>query len=835
MRTYNTLFDDFKTLQSFMKKQAIQDDSQLLVRIHTGMHTMDTIQPFLKELRSLLPSATILGSSNGAVIYNSKIVYGKCLISFTMIEGAKLQVQLFSTDGKAPEALANEVHHSDIIKHAQAAFIFMNNEYHEISRFIQACNEFASDVKFIGGVNSTIYDKQTDTSSGFIFDQDEVIAHGLVIGSITHPNLFTYSNAILGVEQIGQEYTISKTNGIYIEEINHQNASHWYQSMLEKESFQKDPSICKMFPFILPDQEDSIRLIAYDRKLDKIRWHDGVEELEKIRLGYCSPFVTIEECHDICHDLQNYAAESLFVYSCVTRNDIMNQCCSWELSPFSQTDISGALCGGEFCNVNNRNVYGNITCSIMSLGTNQDARLNIDKAALDKVSNLGFDNQHILTYLLKSASDDMYRTNASLTRQILEQNNQMMETLFIDQATNLPNITKYLYDLEHFNYNKMCIISTQNAGMLRSHYGDDLCTHEIFAKIQRCKEYLNDPELYFYLHNQDCIMICAIHNYSDDRFLQKMKSLFTFLGTIEAKDNNFYYVNEFAVVIHEDQLLEKAELTLSYIERSSQRFLLYYPNLGLEDKVEEELQCLAHIKYAILHDGVEPYFQPIYDNTLHTIQKYESLMRLRTRDGKILFPNQFMDTAKKFKLYEDISRQMIAKVMQLYQNSDDAVTINLSLQDIESDITKNLIYEHLRICQKPENIVFEIVESEEIHKDINFVQFIENIRKQGAKIAIDDFGTGYSNLLKLVKLNADFIKIDGEIIRNMLSDDTCRKILDTILFLSKKMQTELVAEYVETSEIQEEIEHMGIRYSQGYHFSRPRPYSAFYKPVKLGS
>lgn len=828
MDTINTLFSDLNSLNDLIQQEQLKDEENLLVRLHTSIHTMDSIKPLLHYLHEALPQAQIIGSSNGAVIYEGSILEEQCLISFTKVDGIQIEAKLFDTFQKQPNVLAQEVKETRIFQQSNVAFVFFSSTYQKVANFIKECSTFTANVKMIGGIacdtkNPTLRKE----IPGFVFHNETISANGLVIASLTHPELITYGNAICGVEQIGQTYTITKTNGLYIEEINHQDASTWYRSRLDEQAFAKDPEISKVFPIVLPNEEDTVRTIFYDDECQKIHTVDNADVPETIRLSFCSPHQTIHEAREIYEDLSEISAETIFVYSCLVRNEIMNRCCSWELSPLQSTNISGALCCGEICNINGHNVYANCTCSLLSMAMSNGKHLSIHREALDDVDDLGFDNQHILTYLLKSTSDDMYKTNTSLSKQIIEQNNQMLETLFNDSETGLSNLTKYLYDRNHMSFNKMCIINTQNAAMLRSHYGDDLCNSEMSNKVRRCKDFLNDSTLYFYQHNQDCFMICALDIYDDETFLIKMKELFNYLSKMEFKDAGFFYVNEFALVIHENELLEKAELTLSYIERSNQRFLLYYPNLGLESEVEAELECLANIKYAILHDGVEPYFQPIHDNQLHEILKYESLMRLRTRDGKILYPNHFLDIAKKFKLYADLSRQMIAKVMNLYKDSSDSVSINLSVQDIYSDETKALIYAQLQQTKTPQNIIFEIVESEEIHKDNILEEFIQKIRTYGAKVAIDDFGSGYSNLLKLVKLNADYIKIDGEIIRNMLQDDTCRKILDTILFLSKQTNTELIAEFVENDEIQKEIEHLGIRFSQGYHFSRPKPYDSF--------
>lgn len=824
METQSIIFSDFKALDAFARYHEIHDHESLLIRVHTCIHSYKSIQPFLEELRNMYPKAVIIGGNHVAVIAQGDILPNTCLLSFTKFEHSNLTAQLFDTHQKDGEVLAKEVQASSILKGAASAFLFFTRTYTNIAKFIEASNAFASDVKFCGGVTNNTCMKTEEDNTPFVIVNTQVYTNGLAICSVQNKDLHVYSNAIIGTEQIGQNFTITKCDGCYIEEINNKNASKWYRSYLNEEQFKKDPAISLEFPFILPERENSIRTILYDEEKDMLYWADQVELNEKIRLAYASPNVIIKECRQICEEIQSLPTETIFVYSCQTRNTILNHCCKWELSPFVNTNIAGALCEGEIINIDGNNEYSNCTCSLMCMSEHIDARVHLENGALDKVENLTYDNQHILTYLLKSTNDEMVRTNDSLNRQIDEQNSQILETLFIDAKTKLPNFTKFLYDHEVMVFNKLCIISNKNDVMLRSHYGDTRCNHELTLKIERCRKHLDDPEIYFYQHSQDKLLLCATAGYDDTRFLKKVKSLFTYLGTIEAKDHEFYYVNEFAVVLNENDLLDKAELTLSYVKRSSQRFLLYYPNLGLESELEEELVCLSNIKYALLHDGVIPYFQPIHDNKFHAINKFESLMRLQGKDGTIMMPDQFLGVSKKYKLYEELSRHMIQKVMVLFKDSKYTVTINLSVQDIYSDTTKKLIYQQLQETSTPENVIFEIVESEEIHRDQIFEEFLKRIRSIGAKIAIDDFGSGYNNLLKLVKLNADYIKIDGEIVRNMLNDEKCRQILDTILFLSKQTNTELVAEFVENNEIQEEIERLGIRFSQGYHFAKPKPY-----------
>ncbi|TLT02684.1 EAL domain-containing protein [Aliarcobacter cibarius] len=108
-------------------------------------------------------------------------------------------------------------------------------------------------------------------------------------------------------------------------------------------------------------------------------------------------------------------------------------------------------------------------------------------------------------------------------------------------------------------------------------------------------------------------------------------------------------------------------------------------------------------------------------------------------------------------------------------------------------------------------------------KDYDLVsEFIDNAKSKGCKIAIDDFGSGYSNFEYLVKLKADYIKIDGSLIKNINSQKESYIVVLTIVNFAKQMGIKTIAEFIENEEIYKTINDLGIDFSQGYYFSSPK-------------
>ncbi len=74
--------------------------------------------------------------------------------------------------------------------------------------------------------------------------------------------------------------------------------------------------------------------------------------------------------------------------------------------------------------------------------------------------------------------------------------------------------------------------------------------------------------------------------------------------------------------------------------------------------------------------------------------------------------------------------------------------------------------------------------------------FFCTIRKLGCKIAIDDFGSGYSNFEYLIKLDADYIKIDGSLIKDVLVSKGNENIITMIINFAKDQGFKTIAEFV---------------------------------------
>jgi len=242
------------------------------------------------------------------------------------------------------------------------------------------------------------------------------------------------------------------------------------------------------------------------------------------------------------------------------------------------------------------------------------------------------------------------------------------------------------------------------------------------------------------------------------------------------------------------------------------------------EKADKNFKTLTMIKDAIKDSKIVSYFQPIIDNKTKQIVKFESLVRLIDKNGNILTPYSFLNIAKKSGYYMQITHTVLKKSLKVLEISNKDISINLSVLDIERKATREKIF---KLLEKKKNfanqIIFELLEDENVSDFDVIKEFVSTVKGYGARIAIDDFGSGYSNYERLLDYQPDILKIDGSLVKNILTSEFSTSIIKSIVTFAKEQNIQTVAEYIENKDIFNKIKELGVDYSQGYYFGKPEP------------
>jgi len=268
----------------------------------------------------------------------------------------------------------------------------------------------------------------------------------------------------------------------------------------------------------------------------------------------------------------------------------------------------------------------------------------------------------------------------------------------------------------------------------------------------------------------------------------------------------------------DDRLIIYAEKALHNAKLNYETYMFFDSNLYKNEYLNKNLVDI--IKYNIENEKVEPYYQAIACNNTDNIVKYEALMRLFDKEGNVLLPGSFLEKAKKYRLYNKLMQILINKVFDNILKYKTHMSINLEYNDIVNPLIKEIITNRLQNDDIGQYLTIEILESEKI---INFDivnDFIQKLKEYNVSIAIDDFGTGFSNYEYILKLNVDYIKIDGSLIQK-IDEEIYTNLIKSIVMFCNKQNIKLVAEYVSDIRILRYVKSLGIDYSQGYYIQKP--------------
>ena len=231
---------------------------------------------------------------------------------------------------------------------------------------------------------------------------------------------------------------------------------------------------------------------------------------------------------------------------------------------------------------------------------------------------------------------------------------------------------------------------------------------------------------------------------------------------------------------------------------------------------------ITDIQEAVNYERILCAIQPIVSVETLECNKYEVLIRMRDRDGRIIYPDAFLPFIKNTSLYITLTKTILQKSIALLKENDFSLSINLDLQDILNadiiELFKEVFENHHQFAKR---ITIEILEHEEITDFEKLQANLQLFKSLGFSLAIDDFGSGYANFSYLANIDIDILKIDGSLIRGITKENPAYQVIKTIVYYAKSMDILTIAEQVETKEEFDIVCELGVNFIQGYYLGKP--------------
>lgn len=244
-----------------------------------------------------------------------------------------------------------------------------------------------------------------------------------------------------------------------------------------------------------------------------------------------------------------------------------------------------------------------------------------------------------------------------------------------------------------------------------------------------------------------------------------------------------------------------------------------------------EMDWHNRIKAALKENRLCLYWQDIYrvSNTGSGPCMREFLVRMRAPNGDLVPPMAFIPAAERFGLISAVDRWVIENAIRVMasirpRGRGPHFTINLSAQSLQDEKLARHIDRLLNEANVPPAwVCFEITETAVISNLAAAGSFIQELKNLGCKFALDDFGTGVSSFGHLKRLPVDYIKIDGEFVRDITDDPVDLTVVESIAGIGKALGIPTVAERVENAATFMLLKQIKVDYVQGTYFGEPKP------------
>ena len=426
---------------------------------------------------------------------------------------------------------------------------------------------------------------------------------------------------------------------------------------------------------------------------------------------------------------------------------------------------------------------------------------------------------HILiNYLMKNIQEKEAQTQ--------EKGNKLYFNLRHNNLTKLPNMNILNEDMSHFKNYTIVMLSIDNLSILNTTYGEEIVDVILIKSATLLKKTIPKNALLYHINPDEFTVI--INEPHRDQALSLASQIKSYFEQTPIYVENLLTHISFTIGIaehnkHKLNPFSQANIALIEAKHSGKSLILMYnDSMSRLGSYSQLAKNIAILQNDLEEEKLTPFYQAIVNTQTKEIFKYEVLARIKNESGKFITPFHFMEAAKVSGLQTAITKQMIQKSFIYFSSTDVQFSINITKQDfLEKYLVDFLTIKTKRHNINPKNVTLEILEDIAIENNEEIVEQINYLGSLGYVIAIDDFGVESSNMSKLADINADYIKIDGSFIKDITKNPTHLHIVEALVYIANKLGMQIVAEYVHSEEVYQEVKKLGIDYSQGYYFHEP--------------
>lgn len=232
----------------------------------------------------------------------------------------------------------------------------------------------------------------------------------------------------------------------------------------------------------------------------------------------------------------------------------------------------------------------------------------------------------------------------------------------------------------------------------------------------------------------------------------------------------------------------------------------------------------AKLRAALQSDALALYTQPILTLANSQFERAEVLVRMREEEETLLPPGEFLPVFEHFRMMPELDRWVVSRTIAQLQRSSriGLFSINVSGQTLADPDFPGFVADALRAAQVPASaLAFEIDESDALRQPDIAERFATAMKAAGCSLLIDGFGRRSVSFLQLKTLQVKCVKVDGSIVRKVLTSDSALAKLKAVVRVGEVIGVDVLAECVEEQDVLLRLKALGVGFAQGFGIAEP--------------
>ena len=392
--------------------------------------------------------------------------------------------------------------------------------------------------------------------------------------------------------------------------------------------------------------------------------------------------------------------------------------------------------------------------------------------------------------------------------------NLSVEESILDQTTQGFNRKTFIKKLQRHKAKSIACLKVENLSSISANYSIDQVEHLLYTinhKLQVIFQQHALPNVLIGSYSDAEFLIALDENHQEIQdILEEMIENNTLINAIEVD-------YKCAIITNTNENFEKIILQLrdiiesQYIE-SPDKNSSYTQDAKALSLIEQEV--ISSIQKKKLHLS----FRPLLDSHSGKIDIYEIAVKLKSDTGQDILPRVFLPIINRLGLGRNYDLTLVKHVIDLLPlvNDNIAFTFNLSPFSLRDSSFKERFFNYLKEKKvNPSRLIIQLYERRTHHDLSGYLKTLKDFRAHGMRICIDNFGSSNASMEYMKHFKFDMIQFDRDYVTN-LEDPTNYAMLHSLIKMSKDLEIQSVAKWVDNEAQKKKLRVLGIQYMQGF-------------------